>query len=392
MCADRSREGGGEGSKDLSELALRAALETRDLMALVLEALEGLKQQPEKRTELKRQEELILAAAARAIGDARRDWVASANDARSQTESTAPGAQRLRERPARQEPPMEMLERIEAEFSAINQLEATIRHFDRAAVVLELADRSRYTSALVLLVAIRRTLLRAQDAHMARRFIQLAMDGKKTPIAELNDFLRPALEAGPYDPARLSDEQNAHLPVLGVVLAMLQNQDDIWEKDPLLEAAKLTAELCADDWGHNAIRAIPPSGPVFTRAHWARWMRDLVSKALALSEEDALRLGAMSDPAARQVGGIVAGLRSAAPIPELRDLVVQYVNPEEHRRRCDAAVRKVREYLESTSTPDAEAIIRRVLLAFGYEPRKAHSLFESIDIAEKRRATKGPQR
>lgn len=375
----------------MSDLALSAALETRDLMALVLEAVEGLKEHPEKRNELKQQEELILAAAARAIGDARRDWIESTKKLNPQAKANG-GARRPRgatsER-AGEVPPIEMLERMDAEFSAIAQLEATIRLFDRAAVVLELADRSRYTSALVLLIAIRRTLLRAQNAHMARRFIQLAMDGSKTPITELNDFLGPALEAGPYDPANLSDAQRAHLPVLGVALAMLQGQDDVWAEDPLLDAAKLGSALCADEWGRDDICAIPPSGPVFTRAQWARWMRDLVSKALNLTEEDALRLGAMRDPAARQVGGIVAGLRSAAAIPELRDLVVQFISPDQHRQRCEAAIVKVREYMATTSTPDAEAIIRRVLLAFGYEPRKAHSLFESIDIAEKRRATKG---
>jgi hypothetical protein len=90
-----------------------------------------------------------------------------------------------------------MLERMDSEFSALDQLDSTISAFDRAAVVLELADRSRYTSALVLLVAIRRTLLRAQSAHSARRLIQRAFDGKETPISELNDFLGPALKAGP---------------------------------------------------------------------------------------------------------------------------------------------------------------------------------------------------
>lgn len=395
MCADQSRteKGHAEASNEMHERARRAALETRELMALVVESLEGLNELPEKKTELRRQEALILTAAARAIGEARRAWWATANEAAAQDRAQEPVTEPAGERsePAPSAPPLEMLERMDAELSAIEQLDLTIRHFDRAAVVLELADRSRYTSALVLLAAIRRTLLRAQDAHMARRFIQQAMDGKKT-IAELDDFLGPALEAGPYDPNNLTDAQRAYLPTLGVMFAMLHSQDLIWEEDPLLDAAKLSAPLCAEEWGQNAVRAIPPSGPVFTRAQWARWMRDLVEKALDLSEEDAKRLGAMSDPATRHVGGILAGLRSAAAIPELRDLIVQYTNPQEHRQRCDLAIRKVREYLRSTSSPDPEAIIRRVLLAFGYEPRKAHSLFESLDVAEKRRAIKGSQR
>jgi hypothetical protein len=51
-------------------------------MALVLEAVEGLKEQPERRAELKRQEESILEEAARAIGQARQAWAAGRSDAR----------------------------------------------------------------------------------------------------------------------------------------------------------------------------------------------------------------------------------------------------------------------------------------------------------------------
>ena len=114
----------------------------------------------------------------------------------------------------------------------------------------------------------------------------------------------------------------------------------------------------------------------------------MTEKAMNLSEEDAMRLGAHPDVATRHVAGIVNGLRAATAIPELRDLVVRYLDPDEHRRRVSAAVSKLREYLRSVSKPDPEAIIRRALIALGYEGRKAHSLFESLDVAEKRRAAK----
>jgi hypothetical protein len=217
----------------------------------------------------------------------------------------------------------------------------------------------------------------------------MAIQGLDTSVEELNTFFRPINDAGPYDPANISEAQRQHLPGLAVAMVMRGNHDRIWQEDQLLDAAKLAAEQIADEWLSERLQAIPPSGPLFTRAQWARWMSELVTKALSVSNDYALQRGANPDPAVRHVAGIVAGLRAAAAVPELRDLVVRYTDPDEHGRRCDMAIVKVREYLNSTGRPDAEAIIRRVLLAFGYEGRKAHSLFESIGIAGKRRATKG---
>lgn len=379
---------------DLDDLASRAAEEHVALMQILAKTIEEVVKEPELRNKLKQQEQTIVAAIEAAMLTAREAWSDAARRAsRGEMEEPKPNAARPEASPqleARPDlPSLEMLERMDAELTALSLVDTAIRHFDRAAVTLELADRSRYSSALVLLVAIKRSLLRGHNAYAVRRFIDMAIQGLDTSVEELNTFFRPINEAGPYDPANISEAQRQHLPGLAVAMVMRENHDRIWQEDRLLDAAKVAAEQIADEWLSERLQAIPPSGPLFSRAQWARWMSELVTKALSVSNDHAVQRGANPDPAVRHVAGIVAGLRAAAAVPELRDLVIRYTDPDEHGRRCDIAIVKVREYLNSTGRPDAEAIIRRVLLAFGYEGRKAHSLFESIGIAEKRRATKG---
>jgi len=226
---------------NVDELVLKAAQEAVDLAKLLAQTIENVVQEPELRDKLKQQEHTIIAAIARTMRDARDEWIASAGDERpystrdggsSRPRATgasrmAPQAEATHSPSEDAEPPSEMLERMDAELTALSLLDTAIRHFDKAAVTLELADRSRYTSALVLLVTIKRSLLRGHNAYAVRQFLDLAMQGRETPVQELNDFFRPIHEAGPYDPANISDAQRQQLPALAVATVMRRNQDPI---------------------------------------------------------------------------------------------------------------------------------------------------------------------
>ncbi len=288
-------------------------------------------------------------------------------------------------------------------------LDEAIKALDDAVAISDSADQGRYTSALVLLVATRKSLHEAGLAKLISHHIACGLGGEHTGIAELDNLCARIREQAPFDPSDLSDEQKSELPLLGMLAEFVDEQHMTMDTDPLADSARRLSMFVAEEWGKKEIDAIPPRGPAFTRAEWARETRRVVQLAIdiqeivaeaqlkvargdQLSEMDeralALTEKAPSDPAVRHVGGIVRHLRAAGAIPELRDLVSGSPDGREFLQPYSKAVREVQHYLGSTRRPDPEAIIRRVLISFGYAKRKAHSLFESIDKAEKRRAAR----
>jgi hypothetical protein len=98
----------------------------------------------------------------------------------------------------------------------------------------------------------------------------------------------------------------------------------------------------------------------------AAWDRTTVRRAmldyLCLSASPALMVDAVS-----------SCFRQATLDSRMRNLRVT----KHARIRAEDAVTK---YLRSNATPDKAAIIRRILMAFGYPKRQAMSLFEDFDV------------
>jgi hypothetical protein len=363
--------------------------------------------------DLIRQKEEILRKAETLISEARRIFAQVKVETGNEARRSGLGRKRTKSAPAPQSmqgPTPSALLRIDIGQHADELLDQVIAAVGEAVAVFELADRSRFTSALVLLVAARKSIREAGMARMVRSLIENGLAGKPTGISELDALCSQIREYSPFDTSALSEAQTTLgvLP-LGMLLELSEQKAHELRDDPLAKHARELSSFVEGEWRKEDFSAIPPSGPTFTRANWARETRRVVDLAIRFhgaldlvreklergdnldeSDEQTLRISqrAPSDPATSYVIGILKSLGAAGQIPELCDLVVAHVDAPEHSRRFLKAVDEVRRHLESVHHADPETIIRRVLICFGYPERKAHSLFESIDKAEKRKATR----
>jgi len=220
-------------------------------------------------------------------------------------------------------------------------------------------DRGRYRSAHILLSAVEKAI----SAHDTDKLIDLALKAKANGLPPMLPALADA------------DEET----VTGLIEELKAREA---EGDPL--------EALARD-------AAPYVNGTKSRSEWAQSLRTVVANAIRLmltgvtrgeiGVEDAVDRPGFAAHCAWHIEAAICG----APVAEIRDLLPSLGDSASDQVRIEETTRVLLTYLQGTTSPDAEAIIRRVLARYGYDERKSRSLFEGEDKKMKRAARNRPE-